>query len=139
MKAIILLLALLFLQGCTINQKVNGEKVGRWIYRTKIDDKDNEVVRGRYDNKGFQKGVWRYRYNGRLYKKQRFKDSIAYTTYYHPNGKIAETGQTKLASTTSSLHYFYFGSWFIYDTQEQLTHVKHYEFGQLKYETKLQR
>ncbi|WP_410878284.1 hypothetical protein [Myroides sp. DW712] len=139
MKTIVLLLVLLFLQGCAINQKLNGENVGRWVYKTKVEGKIREVVRGRYDHNGFQKGTWRYRYNGKLYKKQQFKDSIAYTTYYHPNGKIAEKGQTKLLSTPTGLHYFYFGSWFIYDTKEQLIYVRHYEFGQLQHETKVQR
>jgi len=138
MKTTHLLLALLFLQSCTTNQKLNGEKVGRWVYQTKIDQNTREVVRGRYNKNGFQKGTWRYRYNGKLYKKQQFKDSIAYTTYYHPNGKIAEKGQMKLRSTASGLHYFYFDSWFIYDTKEQLIYVRHYELGQLKHETKVQ-
>ncbi len=139
MKAIPLLLILLFLQSCTINQTVNGEKVGRWVYKTTVDQKNREVVRGRYDNRGFQKGTWLYRYKGKLYKKEQFKDTIAYTTYYHPNGKIAKRGQTRLRSTPSGLHFFYFGSWFIYDTKEQLTTVRHYEFGELKHETNIQR
>jgi len=117
---------------------MHGEKVGRWVYKTKIDNKNKDVVRGRYDNNGLQKGAWRYRYNGKLYKKQQFKNDIAYTTYYHQNGKIAERGQTKLASTESSLHYYYFGSWFIYNTQEHLTHVRHYDYGILKHETTIQ-
>ncbi|MGG5505787.1 MULTISPECIES: hypothetical protein [unclassified Myroides] len=134
MKYVYFSFLLILLQSCTVNQTINGECVGRWVYKTKIDN-NKDVVRGRYDKKGWQKGTWRYRYNGKLYKKQQFKNSIAYTTYYHPNGKVAERGQTKLVTTNWGLHYYYFGTWFIYNSQEILTHVKHYDEGQLKYET----
>lgn len=134
MKYVYFSFLLFLLHSCSVNQHIDGEHVGRWVYKTKIDN-NKDVARGRYDKNGWQKGTWRYRYNGKLYKKQRFKDSIAYTTYYHRNGKVAERGQTKLVATESSLHYYYFGSWFIYNIDEVLTHVRHYDYGLLKHET----
>ncbi|TDS62065.1 hypothetical protein [Myroides indicus] len=131
----IILLLLLF-TSCRVNQKKYGEKVGRWVFKTTID-KDKDVHRGRYDQKGFQKGTWRYRLNGKIYKKEQFNNKVAYVTEYHKNGTIAALGQTRLEIVGDGLHWYYFGSWFIYNTKGELTDVKHYELGIEKHHTKV--
>lgn len=130
---IVVLLITLF-SSCKVNQKVNGEKVGNWVYKTSIDGK-NDVHRGRYRKDGFQKGTWRYKLDGKLYKKEEFKDSIALVTYYHPNRKVASIGNIIFVKEKKELHYYYTGSWFIYDSKGTLIGVKHYLKGVLEHHT----
>lgn len=131
-----LLIFVFLVTSCKINQKQNGEKIGRWVFDTTIENK-KDIHRGRYDAEGFQKGTWRYKYNGKLYKKEEFKNGIATTTEYHPNRKVKAKGHTKFEKKGNSLHYYYFGSWFIYDTKGKLIEVKHYNNGVLQHHTKL--
>lgn len=133
---LVVLIFLLLFSSCKINQKQNGEKIGPWVFKTSIDNK-KDIHRGRYNNDGFQKGTWRYKYDGVLYKKEVFKNGIATTTEYYPNRKIKAKGQTKFEKTDKKLHYYYFGSWFFYDKKGKLTDVKHYNKGILEHHIKL--
>lgn len=137
-KTFILLFLLCLVQSCKINQTNHHEKVGKWIFKTELENKNKNIVRGRYNNNGWQKGTWRYRLNGKLYKKEQYKEGVATVTFYHPNGKIAQKGHTKI-DTINGLHYYYFSSWFIYDNEGNLMQVKHYDKGILKHETQVKK
>ncbi len=137
-KVLILFILFCLVQSCKINQTVHHEKVGRWVFKTELDNNNRTTVCGSYNNNGWQKGTWRYRQNGKLYKKEQYKKGIATVTFYHSNGKIAEKGHTKI-DTINGLHYYYFSSWFIYDDEENLTQVKHYDKGILKHETQIKK
>ncbi|MDM1413308.1 hypothetical protein HX057_02430 [Myroides odoratimimus] len=137
MKYSVFILSLVIIvsfSSCKINQKVEGEKVGRWVFKSTVEGKQ-EVQRGKYDNEGFQKGTWRYKRDGKLYKKEVIRDSIAHTTFYHPNHKVEAIGKTVLVKTNKGLHYYYTGSWFIYDIKGRLIQVKHYKKGILEHIT----
>lgn len=122
--------------SCKINQTKHGEPVGRWVYTSEIDGK-TEKTTGRYTRKGLQKGIWKYTYDGRLYKKEAFVGNTAFVTEYHPNGNIAAEGQTKLEASKDTLHWFYFGDWFWYDQKGKLKAVKNYYKGILTRITKI--
>lgn len=128
-----LLFSILFIfNSCKVNQKINGDKIGRWVFKSVVEGQ-SEVHKGRYDKNGFQKGTWRYKRNGVLYKKEEIRDSIAHTTYYYPNHKIESFGKTVLVKNNQDLHYYYTGSWFVYDTKGRLIQVKHYNKGILEH------
>ncbi|UVD80128.1 hypothetical protein NWE55_02215 [Myroides albus] len=118
--------------SCKTNQKVGGEKVGRWIFKNTVEGQV-EIHKGRFNKDGFQKGTWRYKRNGKLYKKEEFHDSVSFTTYYYPNSKIESFGKTVFIENNEGLHYYYTGSWFIYDIKGKLIQVKHYNKGILEH------
>lgn len=137
MKCVGLIIALLLLtlfSSCKVNQKTNGEKVGRWIYVTTVEG-NKEVQRGKYRQDGFQKGTWRYKRNGKLYKKEVFKDTLICITYYYPTHKVESVGQSIYVKKKKGLHYYYTGSWFLYDPKGRLIGVKHYKEGVLEHYT----
>jgi ribosomal protein L31 len=133
----LLLISLIFIfSGCKINQTKNKEREGKWIYTDNI----NEV---RYQSKGkYKKGVeiktWRHFANNRLVKKEKYKKGICHVTSYHPNGKIASIGQTKMIETKEDVHWFYFGDWKFFDKNGKATFLKKYENGELISEQEIQ-
>lgn len=122
--------------SCKINQKLNGENIGKWKYVTKYEH-ETIIEKGRYNKSGLQKGTWRYKKNGRLFKKEVFRDTIASVLYYHSNGKIHIKGQIAYTEKNKLIHYYYYGPWFIYNKKEKLTDVKHYKEGILTHHTVL--
>ncbi|MCC9042462.1 hypothetical protein LNQ81_07115 [Myroides sp. M-43] len=133
-KLIAFIILLLFTSSCKVNQKIDGEKVGRWVYKNTVEGIE-EVHRGRYRKDGFQKGTWRYKKNGKLYKKEVFRDSLAEVTYYYPNRKIESLGQIVFTKREKGLHYYYTGVWFVYNRKGDLIEVKHYKEGVLEHYT----
>lgn len=130
-KLLIYSILVLVLQGCKVNQRENGQKVGKWVYKALIQDSLHEISKGKYDKQGFQKGVWKTKVNGKLYKKEIFKQPDIQITYYYPNGLIKQKGQAKIIYTTESSHFYYHGNWFNYDTQGKITQVKNYKYGKI--------
>lgn len=133
-RLVIALFIIVLFGSCKVNQKVNGERVGRWVYTTIVEG-NKEVHRGKYRQDGFQKGTWRYKRNGKLYKKEVVKDSIIEITYYYPNHKVESVGQSIYVKKEKGLHYYYTGSWFLYDPKGMLIGVKHYKEGVLEHYT----
>lgn len=129
-------LCTLLCTSCKVNQTKQGTHVGRWVYKAELPEGLN-VQSGRYDDQGVQKGTWKYRLNGTLYKKEVCKDSLIAITYYAPTRKVVEVGQAVLVSTLGGLHYYYTGSWFHYTEKGILTDVKQYELGILKHHTRV--
>lgn len=123
-----LTLILLAFTSCKINQKKQDLPVGLWIYKSVSSDGVN-IQKGRYNNKGQQKGTWRYRQNGKLYRKEKYRDSIVTITLYHPNGKRSGQGKAHYIEENNSLHFYYNGLWKIYDIKGKKEANKHYEYG----------
>lgn len=111
-----------------INRFKNKERQGKWIIysdstKTQIDNT------GRY-RKGIPKGTWKYYdKNGALNKKEKYRWSKIYTTYYHPNGKIKKQGKAKIVQEEKVLHFFYYGDWLVYDSTGTLIKKQVYENG----------
>jgi len=114
--------------GCKINKTVNHEPHGLWIEKTKIGDKTYKS-RGRYKN-GFEQKTWRYYENGKLVKKEVYKDSVCHVTHFKNRKKILE-GQTRIRVSDSLLHWFYAGDWTEYDALGRISAVRTYKDGEL--------
>ncbi len=121
--------------ACKINQTKNHERVGRWVVKMRHGDQ-MQIIKENYNSKGFGKGIWKYYLDGKLYKREHYsKKGICYVTNYHPNGKVASTGQTKLEVKPPMIHWFYSGDWFYFNENDQLIKVQKYENGDLIRET----
>jgi hypothetical protein len=111
--------------GCKINQKKNGEKTGRWMYK---DNVLNEVIisKGRYKH-DFEIGTWKEYSNKKLISKKRYKNGICYTTDYHLNGKIEAKGISKLEIDSTTTHWFLSGEWKFYNEKGAYLGSKFYD------------
>jgi antitoxin component YwqK of YwqJK toxin-antitoxin module len=113
------------LSSCRINQRKNGEKVGRWVYKDTFIGISSES-KGRY-KKDFEVGVWKNFVSKRLVTKRKYKDSICYTTDYHSNGEIRSFGISKMILENGKLHWFLSIEWKFYDSEGILLGTKIYE------------
>lgn len=128
MYRLLLTIVVMLCFSCSFNRTVNGEREGLWIEKTKIGDTKYKS-RGRYNN-GFEKKTWRYYENGKLIRKEVYKDSICLVTHYK-NGKKSLEGHTKLRVSEKDIHWFYTGDWREYDELGRLILIRHYENGEL--------
>lgn len=128
-----MLICICFLSSCKINQRKNGQKVGRWVYKDTVLDVI-AISKGRYIN-GFEVGTWKDYLGKNLNTKRKYKDSICYTTEYHKNGKIRATGISKMIVDSTTIHWFLSGEWKFYDSEGVLLGTKIYEKGEPILET----
>lgn len=121
--------------SCKTNQTKNHERVGRWFVKMRYEDQI-QTIKAKYNRKGFGRGVWQYRLDGKLYKTETYsKKGICYVTTYHTNGTTESLGQTKLDLKDSRIHWYYTGDWFFFDEEEKLQVVRNYKNGELIRET----
>lgn len=130
----ILIAIFLFCTGCKTNRTANGEREGLWIEKTEIGETKYKS-RGRYDN-GFEKKTWRYFENGKLVRKEVYKDSVCLVTHYK-KGKKSLEGYTRLRVSEKDIHWFYTGDWHEYDALGNLVAVRTYKDGELVGETEV--
>jgi antitoxin component YwqK of YwqJK toxin-antitoxin module len=131
-----IILALIFLLiGCKTNQTRNKLKEGRWIYADTVNAIPYKST-GKY-KRGIEKITWRYYENNRLVKTEKYKKGICHVTTYFEDGKIASQGKTKLVTSETDTHWYYFDDWNFYDKTGKLIRVKKYENGELLKDTKL--
>ena len=129
---IILLLSFFILYGCKtqpINQKRNKQREGLWIEEYAIDSAAYKSV-GKYQN-GDPIKKWRYYLNSKIIKKEKYKQNLCYTTFYHQNGKIESKGNSRLESSGTNVHWFYFGDWKFFDEKGKIIKIRKYENGEL--------
>ena len=126
----IILLAILSFHSCKskINQVKNNLQEGMWIT---VDTFDYPYVsKGKY-KKGIQTGSWKYFYNGKLDRKERYNKNKCLTRFYHPNGKVKQKEFTKLDDINNNAHWYYLGAWKYYDETGKLTHINIFENGKI--------
>lgn len=121
------------LASCKINQRKNGIKEGRWVYKDTVLDVI-AVSKGRYRN-GFEVGTWKDFLGKNLNTKRKYQDSICYTTEYHKNGKIRAIGISKMIVDSTTIHWFLSGEWKFYDSEGVWLGTKIYEKGEPILET----
>jgi len=135
---IVILLSFFILYGCKtqpINQKRNKQREGLWIENYNLDSTQYKSV-GKYQN-GDPIKKWRYYLNSKIIKKEKYKQNLCYTTFYHKNGKIESKGKSKLESSGKNIHWFYFGDWKFFDEKGKLILIRKYDTGKLISEIKL--
>lgn len=120
--------------SCSTNRIENGEREGLWIEKTKID-KTVYKSRGRYKN-GFERKTWKFYQDGKLIRKEVYKDSICLVTHYK-NRKVSLQGHTRLRVSENDMHWFYTGDWLEYDALGNIVAVRTYENGALVNETEV--
>lgn len=113
------------LSSCKTNQRKNGEKTGKWIYKDHVSD-GVLISKGRYKH-DFEKGTWKEYNDKKLLSKKRYKDGICYTTEYHFNGKKKAEGISKLEKDGKNLHWYLSGEWKFYDEKGKYIASKFYE------------
>lgn len=128
--AFCLLLGMISISGCKINQTKNKEKHGRWVYADTVNKIPYKST-GKY-KKGIEKGVWKSFTNNKIDKKEHYKKGMCEVTNYFENGAIKSKGKTKMAITDSVTHWHYTGDWLFYDATGKLIRIKNYENGELK-------
>ncbi|WP_430614249.1 hypothetical protein [Flavobacterium sp. JP2137] len=130
---------LLTATACQINRTKNHERVGKWVTTMSQDDQ-LMTIRAKYNRKGLGKGSWRYHLDGKLYKREVYdRRGNCFVTAFHANGNTAVTGQTRLETNPSGIHWFYTGDWLYFDEAGTLTRVSHYKHGALIRETQIEK
>lgn len=137
MRYLLVLFAFLFLLlSCKtnpINQKVAKKREGLWIENYSIDSAHYKSV-GKY-HQGDPVKKWKYYLNGKIIKKENYKQQACKVTTYYENGKIQSKGQTKTTSDTIETHWFYDGEWKFYNEKGKLIGLKKYKEGELLSDT----
>lgn len=100
------------------------QRHGRWIEKDSVGGGEFKM-KGKYRN-GEKAGIWKTYYNGNLLQKDRIKNNNLITRIYFPDGKIRETGQSKLIITDQLRHWFYYGDWKYYGENGELRYIKTY-------------
>ena len=99
-------------------------KTGKWIEQDDYPDQKYVSI-GKY-KKGEKVGVWKVFLNGKIYQKDRFKDSITHTKFYYTNGKTLKKGISKTIRDHKSIFWYYDGKWKFYDENGNLEYIKTY-------------
>lgn len=116
----VLFICVLF--SCKINQTKDGVRVGKWKYVNK-DDENWNVVKGRYDKKGNEIGVWKFFYNDTIYRLEKYYYPYCVNVLYHKNGEINRVGKSISAENSWSKY----GTWYTFNEEGQLTDTVTYE------------
>lgn len=129
-STVILLISILFFLGCKtkINQVKNNLPEGKWVM---IDTLEYPyITKGKY-HKGKEIGTWKYTYNGKLDRKEKYKNGQCFTKFYYPNGKLMKKGYTQFDDNEKEAHWFYTGDWDFFNDKGQLVSVKTFDKGQM--------
>lgn len=100
---------------------------GKWKEEYSSDQGTLTAV-GKY-KMGEKVGVWKTTFEGKLYQKDKIRKNVTKTKLYHSNGKIMETGESKLDISDVQRHWYYFGDWKYYDENGKLRYIKKYADG----------
>ncbi|SIT79829.1 toxin-antitoxin system YwqK family antitoxin [Pontibacter indicus] len=106
-----------------------GRHHGRW--KLYLPDNTTLLRNGRFKH-GQERGKWRYYYpDGSLrkieYHKPGSKEFLV--RLFHDNGQLEKQGMARVVETDRVIHYYWFGTWQIYNRAGQLTHTEYYEKG----------
>lgn len=101
------------------------QRHGKWVEKDNIGE-DQYLMKGKYRN-GEKIGLWKTYLNGKIYQKDRIKDSITFTKIYFPNGKTEVKGQSKLTINDDYRHWRYVGDWKYFDAAGKLLYVKKHQ------------
>ena len=122
-----ILICALSISSCKTNQKTNGEKTGRWIYKDSILDAVL-LSKGRFKH-GIEKGTWREYSTNKIVSKKKYKGTICYTTDFHSNRRVKARGISKLEIDSTTIHWFLHGEWKFYNEKGLYIGSKFYNSG----------
>ncbi|MBD3582031.1 hypothetical protein [Flavobacterium selenitireducens] len=128
MKRFLVISSAFVLISCS-NRTVGGLKQGYW----KQTDTLNGVTyqsKGRYKN-GLPVGKWKYKTNGKLTKKEKYKGEDCYVEFFGSTEKLERAGNAKFVREGNDLHWYYVGDWITYDIFGNPIYVDTYYRGEL--------
>lgn len=120
------LIMILGFSGCKskINKLIDNKREGLWVT---VDTFDYVyITKGRYKN-DMEVGTWKHFNNGKLVRKEKYRNSLCKTKYFYPNGKLMKKGFTKVNVDNNEIHWFYFGKWSYYNENGKLDSIKDYK------------
>ncbi|WP_294278086.1 hypothetical protein [uncultured Chryseobacterium sp.] len=133
-KILVPVLIVLCMASCTtkMNQYVEDDhhvskRHGKWKEEYSADE-GTLVAIGKYRN-GEKTGTWKTFLGNKLYEKNKIRKDVTKTKRYYPNGKLMESGQSKLEVSDRERHWFYFGPWKYYTQEGRLSYIKIYKKG----------
>src|SRR6187399_2889171 len=116
--------------ACKTNQVKDKLREGVWIEEMALDSLNNFKSVGRY-HKGEPVKRWKYYKNGKLEKKEKYRENICYTTFYYENGKKQSQGKAMFVLTEKEIHWYYFDNWYFYDENGQLLRISTFKNGEI--------
>jgi len=128
-KPLLFLLFAFLLSQCKVNQFKHGEREGKWKH---VDTINNVIYQstGRY-KKGIEQKTWKQFAGKKLVRKEKYRNGICFTQYYHNNGKVSSEGKSKMIVSENEIHWFYFDAWKFYDENGTLIGTNIYQDGTL--------
>ena len=129
---VILLISILFFLGCKtkINQVKNNLPEGKWVMIDTLEHENIYITKGKF-HKGKEIGTWKYTYNGKLDRKEKYKNGQCFTKFYYPNGKLMKKGYTQFEDNVKEAHWFYTGDWNYFNENGQLVSIKTFDKGKM--------
>jgi antitoxin component YwqK of YwqJK toxin-antitoxin module len=106
-----------------------GRHHGRW--KLYLSDNTTLLRNGRFKH-GKERGKWRYYYpDGSIRKIEYHKPNTNeyLIELFHDNGALEKKGMARVVETERTIHYFWYGTWEVYNRAGQLTHTEYYEKG----------
>ncbi|WP_224744035.1 toxin-antitoxin system YwqK family antitoxin [Pontibacter aquaedesilientis] len=101
------------------------------MWKLYLSDNTTLLRKGRYRH-GQERGKWRYYYSDGTIRKIEYhkpgsKEFLV--KIFHDNGQLEKQGMAKVVETARDIHYFWFGTWQVYNRQGQFSHSEYYEKG----------
>ena len=130
-NSILFILLSLFFSSCKSNQIIENKREGYWIESYSLDSSQVDLhfkSKWKYFRDNPIK-TWRYYKNKKIFKKEKYKKDYCLVTLYHKNRKIEKKGKTKTEITDKEAHWFYQGSWEVFNSKGKLVALLHYEDG----------
>lgn len=116
------LLIIILLVSCKLNKFVYGKPVGRWKYVSGTANERN-VVKGKYNKRSEEVGVWKYYQNDTLFRKEKFYFPYSVDKLYHKNGTISDLG----IAITRYNRWTKTGTWYYYNEKGILIDSIHFD------------
>ncbi|WP_415326488.1 hypothetical protein [Chryseobacterium sp. MMS23-Vi53] len=115
-----------------MNQYTKIDKIqkrdGKWREEYSADD-GILIAIGRY-RKGEKVGTWKTYFEDKLYEKNKIRKDVTKIKRYFPDGKLMESGQSRLDISKSERHWYYIGDWKYYSKEGRLLYKKTYYLNQ---------
>lgn len=146
MRLRFILLSLLLVLSPLMLAAQPAKKKGIWPFKINRYDKLNRphgmwklylsenkslLRKGRYKH-GKERGKWYYFYpSGQVRKIEyhKLKEKEFLVQLFHENGQLEKQGMAQVVETPLKVHYYWFGTWQVYDERGQYTHSEYYEKG----------
>ena len=123
------LMLIVLVSSCKINQTVNHDRVGKWVYKDTV----NGILyksKGRY-KKSVEIKTWRYYENRKLVKTEKYSNGICHIITFDHKGRITSTGQSMMVEEPDGAHWYIIREWTFFDEKGKIIGIRKYDKGEL--------